>query len=120
MVQRDISGLQETDFITSGRLDDTADLLRVNTIQHKSSDFCFRNETNKVSGGGCPFRTMQFDIPQDQMVEIEKEINPIHGGALRRIVHYDKSIHDQRPYGRPSIVFEVVKSRVKCRPEIEA
>ena len=120
MIQRDISGLQETDFITGGRLDDTGDLLCVNSIQHKSSDFCFRNETNKVSGGGRPFRTMQFDISQDQMVEIEKEVNPIHGGALRRVVHDDKSIHDQRPYGRPSIVFEVVKSCVECRSEIKA
>ena len=63
---------------------------------------------------------MQFNISQDQMVEIEKEVDPIHGRALRRVVHYDKSIHDQRPDGRPSVVFEVVESRVKSRAKIEA
>jgi hypothetical protein len=119
MIQRDIPDLQKADFITSGRLDDTGDILCVNTIQHESSDFGFRNETNEISSGHRPIRTMQFNIFQDQMVEIEKEINP-HRGALRRVVHYDKSIHNQRPYGWPSIVFEVIKSCVKCRSEIEA
>ena len=119
MIQRDISDLQEADSIAGGRLDDTGDILCVNTIQHESFDFGFCNETNEITDGNRPFRTMQFNISQDQMVEIEKKINP-HRGALRSVVHYDKSIHNQRPYGRPSIVFEIVKSRVKCRSKIEA